>query len=133
MNTVITFLSLIEVSVVFKISSSHPNTNLPSFSKRNFQYLNIHQFYVLQCIHKQKFYNFIYNHFYRNLDDLILYTHTTFIMILFLLYIHFHVISIYFHTIYAELNIFFSFTLDIKFIISAFIFFTLFGAQTGAY
>ena len=48
----VTFLSSSAASVIFNISSSHANTNLPTklFHMINFVYLIILQFYVSYCI-----------------------------------------------------------------------------------
>ena len=48
----VTFLSSSAASVIFNISSSHANTNLPTklFHMINFLYLIILQFYMSYCI-----------------------------------------------------------------------------------
>ena len=98
MNEAITLaqaiFSLSKVSVVFNISSSHSDTNLPTrrFSQEQFLVSKYSSTLHVYCIYNQAFYDSIYNHFYKNLNHLTRYTHTDihYDSIFALSYIHFH-------------------------------------------
>ena len=105
MNKAITFFTFF---LLFNISSSHPNTNLPirCFSHDQFlvsKYSSIlHALLDLQS-HVLEF----HNPFHKNPNHLILYTHTDIHQesIFTSNYIHFHLIYVYAHTIHVELKI----------------------------